>query len=145
MAETGFFTVAGQRYQMVIPSVVTLRTVKNALLKLAKTEDADFMLHPEKRVATISSSEAMDWQRRLRAMDECRRVADRYVSYNDCGGRTFTSELGREMQLRKMTNDPLSTSDEPYILVEAPRRGDTSLCIRVIRRWCARRSRSGGR
>src|SRR4029450_4337754 len=88
MAETGFFTVAGQRYQMVIPSVVTLRTVKNALLKLAKTEDADFMLHPEKSVATISSSEAMDWQRRLRAMDECRRVADRYVSYNDCGGRT---------------------------------------------------------
>jgi hypothetical protein len=64
---------------MVIPSVVTLRTVKNALLKLAKTEDADFMLHPEQMVATISSSEAMDWQRRLRAMDECHRAADRSV------------------------------------------------------------------
>jgi hypothetical protein len=63
---------------MVIPSVVTLRTVKNALLKLAKTEDADFMLHPEQMVATISSSEAMG-QRRLRAMDECHRAADRSV------------------------------------------------------------------
>jgi len=27
-----------------------------------------------------------------------------------------------------------------YILVEAPRRGDASLCICVIRRWCARRA-----
>jgi hypothetical protein len=39
MAEMGFFVLTGQRYQMVIPSRLTVGKVKKAGLKLAQTED----------------------------------------------------------------------------------------------------------
>ena len=44
---------------------------RQAVLKDAKTEDEDFMLHPERIVtATMSFSEVRAWQDRLRAIDE---------------------------------------------------------------------------
>lgn len=66
MVEMGFFVLTGQRYQMVIPSRLTMRKVKKAALKLAQTEDDEYELHPEYLVATMSYAEAKAWQARLR-------------------------------------------------------------------------------
>ena len=56
---------------MVLPIELTAAKVREAVLKYAKTEDEDFMLHPERIVtATMSFSEVRAWQDRLRAIDE---------------------------------------------------------------------------
>jgi hypothetical protein len=47
------------------------------MLHYAETEDADCYLHPEHLVKTVSYTEAKAWQRRLRAVGELQRVADR--------------------------------------------------------------------
>ena len=47
MVGMGFFVLTGQRYQMVIPRRLTLGTVMEAALALAKTEDKE--LHPASR------------------------------------------------------------------------------------------------
>jgi hypothetical protein len=79
LASMGFFARTGERYQMVIPNRLTLATVKNALLRLARTEDGEFMLHPEDLVTTVTFVEAKAWQERQREMDEDHRNADRLV------------------------------------------------------------------
>ena len=45
MAEMGFFTLTGDRYQMTVPPSLDLERVKHAHLKLAGTEDEDW-IHP---------------------------------------------------------------------------------------------------
>jgi hypothetical protein len=81
----GFFTLTGQRYQMVIPTRLTLRKVIEAALRLAKTEaeaegeDGLDILHTECIISTMPLAEAKVWQSRLREMDEARRQADRLL------------------------------------------------------------------
>jgi hypothetical protein len=46
MAEMGFFTRTGDRYQMTLPTSLEMGQIKRAHLKLARTED-DNWIHPE--------------------------------------------------------------------------------------------------
>lgn len=61
MAATGFFTLIGHGYQMAIPRCLTLSTIERAVFDLAATEDADFVLHPERLVKTMTLSAAENW------------------------------------------------------------------------------------
>jgi hypothetical protein len=79
MVGMGFFVLTGERYQMVIPTRLTLRRVMDAALALAKTEDPEYILHPEHFIVTMPYTEANAWQTRLRQMDEVHRQADRLV------------------------------------------------------------------
>jgi hypothetical protein len=79
MVEMGFFVLTGQRYQMVIPAHLDMKTVEIAALKLAQTEDEEYYLHPERLVATMPYTQAEEWQARLRLMDEDLRCADRIL------------------------------------------------------------------
>jgi hypothetical protein len=53
MLGMGFFELTGQRYQMIIPSPLTLETVKAAMIKFANTEDDCCTLHPEDLAVTM--------------------------------------------------------------------------------------------
>ena len=77
MADVGFFTQTGDRYQMTIPKTLRIKTIRDSLLKLAATEDAHCYLHPEWLLATMTDQTASDWQRRLRGIDSMLRIADR--------------------------------------------------------------------
>ena len=79
MVEMGFFVLTGQRYQMVIPTRLTIGKVKRAALKLAQTEDEEYYLHPEYLVVTMPYAEAKAWQVRLRGMSEDNRCADKLL------------------------------------------------------------------
>jgi hypothetical protein len=76
MIEMGFFTQTGNCYQMTLPSRLNLNKVKQAHLKLAATED-DEWIHPERFIVTMSYFEAKKYQRSLRTMSEEARLADR--------------------------------------------------------------------
>jgi hypothetical protein len=83
MIELRFFALTGQRYQMVIPTRLTLRKVMKAALRLVKTEaegeDGVDVLHPEYIITTMPYAEIKAWQSRLRGMDETHRQADRVL------------------------------------------------------------------
>ncbi len=79
LAEMGFFALTGERYQMVIPRRLNIARVKRALLRFARTEDTEYVLHPEHLVTAMSCGEAKEWERRLQAMEENHRTADRTV------------------------------------------------------------------
>ncbi len=83
MAEMGFFALTGQRYQMIIPARLSITKVKRALLRFAQTEDNEYALHPEHLVTAMPFVEAKAWQKRLRAMDENQRNADRLALLAD--------------------------------------------------------------
>ena len=70
MAEMGFFAQRNALYQMTLPSSLTLEKVKAAIFKFAKTEDDEFMLHPEHLVTAMPLSEATTLQNRLRAIHD---------------------------------------------------------------------------
>jgi hypothetical protein len=70
MAAMGFFKSEGAIHQMAIPSKLTIAKVKGAVGELAKTEDRDFVLHPENLVATMPLSEAESCRQRQIAMRE---------------------------------------------------------------------------
>jgi hypothetical protein len=76
MVEMGFFTLTGDRYQMTVPTKLDMDLVKLAHLKLAGTEDADW-IHPERLVVDMSRPRAIKFQRLLRDMDQDQRLADR--------------------------------------------------------------------
>ena len=65
MAGIGFFVQSGRICRMKIPSALTSETVKNAALAFARTEDDDYMLHPEQLVACMSSAKALLLQKQL--------------------------------------------------------------------------------
>ncbi len=71
MTEMGFFTLNGERYKMTVPPVLDMQTVKNAHLKLAETEDDDW-IHPEQLVAVAPRSNATNYQRLLRERRQVR-------------------------------------------------------------------------
>jgi len=70
MLGMGFFTCNGQFYRMTTPSRLTVSEVKIAVLRYAKTEDEEFVLHPESLVTAMPFSDAEAWQRRVLALDE---------------------------------------------------------------------------
>ena len=71
MAEMGFFTLTGDRYQVTIPEKLNLKIVVTAHLKLATTDDLEDL------VVAMPSSKAAWLQRSLSAIDQAQRVADR--------------------------------------------------------------------
>ena len=60
--------------------LLTSEKVKAAILKFAKTEDDEFMLHPEYLVTAMPLSEATTLQNRLRAIHD-------FDGNNNCSGR----------------------------------------------------------
>ena len=77
MAAVGFFLQTGDRYQMTIPKHLTVDLIKEALLQLASTEDAECVFHPENLLASITRAQTQEWNQRLSAMPWQQRVADR--------------------------------------------------------------------
>jgi hypothetical protein len=65
----GFFVRKHQSYQMTLPSCLTAEKVRAAVVEYAKTEDEEYVLHPEYLVTTIPFAEATTLQDRLRAVD----------------------------------------------------------------------------
>ena len=70
MAEMGFFMQEVPIYRMTLPLSLTSEKVRAAIFKYAKTEDDEFVLHPEDIVTTLPFSEATALQNRLRAINE---------------------------------------------------------------------------
>jgi hypothetical protein len=70
MTEMGFFAHRNPSYQMTLPRFLTLEKVKAAIFKYSKTEDDEFMLHPEYLVTAMPLSEATTLQHRLRAIHD---------------------------------------------------------------------------
>jgi hypothetical protein len=66
MAEIGFFSQTGDRYQMSIPKSITYEKVKAALQRLVATHDEDDLVHPEDLVHCLSNADAQNWQLMLR-------------------------------------------------------------------------------
>src|SRR6266436_6411042 len=79
MADIGFFSRTGDRYQITIPKTVTHAKIKAALLGLVKTEDEDHILHPEHLVRCLDQREIRDWRLRLDRLPWTHRVADRNI------------------------------------------------------------------
>lgn len=66
MVGMGFFIRIGEHYRMAIPHGLNMDTVKACAVKLAKTEDAQCWLHPERLLTTITKEKASREQSRLR-------------------------------------------------------------------------------
>jgi hypothetical protein len=79
MADIGFFSQTGDRYQMTIPKSITRESIKAALQRLVATYDDDDLTHPENLVHCRSQAEVQDWQVRLERMPWMHRVADRNI------------------------------------------------------------------
>jgi hypothetical protein len=52
MVHMGFFKVHRRRYRLNLPKIMNAEIVKSAALKLSRTQDRQFDLHPEKIVVT---------------------------------------------------------------------------------------------
>jgi len=76
MTEMGFFARTGDRYEMTAPSNFDIDRVKQAHLKLAQTEDEDW-IHPERMVVGMPYARAEKYQRLLSDMNQDQRLADR--------------------------------------------------------------------
>ncbi len=76
MVEMGFFTLTGDRYQITLPTTLDLATIKKAHLKLAETEDEDW-IHPERLFVDMPKSQAETYQRVLGKIGQAQRLADR--------------------------------------------------------------------
>jgi|SRR5215471_3375285 len=79
MAQMGFFALTGDRYQMVLPRNLDMERVKQAHLKLAETQDEDWVHHPERLIVAMPHARATRFQRLLGEMNQDRRLADRRV------------------------------------------------------------------
>ena len=75
----GFFTLTGQRYQMVIPKNLNMDVVKRAAIKFLKQKMGRRPALRTATVTTLTYAEAKAWQARLRQMDENHRCADRLL------------------------------------------------------------------
>jgi hypothetical protein len=76
MSEMGFFSLTGERYQMTSPSRLDVNKVKHAHIKLAETEDEEW-IHPERLVVDMPCSRAKMFEQLLGKMDQSHRLADR--------------------------------------------------------------------
>src|SRR5258705_11096912 len=77
MAEIGFFSQTGDRYQMTVPKEVSHTKIKTALLRLAATEDDSQFLHPEHLVHCLDERDTKEWQLRLERLPWMHRVVNR--------------------------------------------------------------------
>ena len=77
MVGVGFFTLTGERYQITIPKHLRVERMKDTLLRLAATEDAEYCLHPEQLLTTMTWRQAFAWKQRLDKMEWQQRLADR--------------------------------------------------------------------
>jgi hypothetical protein len=66
----GFFAQRYRSYKMILPSCMTAEKVRKAVLEYAKTEDEDFVLHPERILTAMPFADATALLHRLGAMDE---------------------------------------------------------------------------
>jgi hypothetical protein len=78
MSEMGFFSLTGERYQMTSPSHLDANKVKQAHIKLAETEDEEW-IHPERLVVDMPCSRAETFQQLLGKMNQGQRLADRHA------------------------------------------------------------------
>ena len=76
MVQMGFFILTGDRYQMVLPQNLDMERVKQAHLKLAATDDVDW-IHPERLIVAMPKARATQFQCLLREMNQDQRLADR--------------------------------------------------------------------
>lgn len=76
MLEMGFFELTRDRYQMILPSKLDIEVVRQAHLKLAATEDENW-IHPERLVVHMPRSKAGNYQNLLQNMNPKQRLADR--------------------------------------------------------------------
>ena len=76
MAEMGFFVLTGNRYQMTVPANLDTDSVKKVHLKVARTEDENW-IRPEELIESMSYSHARKYQHLLRSMNQDHRLADR--------------------------------------------------------------------
>ena len=76
MVEMGFFVLTGDRYQMTLPPNLNKEKVKQAHLKLAETEDEEW-IHPERLCMDMPYLQAATYQRLLRTMNQDQRLAHR--------------------------------------------------------------------
>jgi hypothetical protein len=58
MANIGLFELKGEHYKMSIPTSLELPVIRHTLLRLAKTEDSEFSLYPERVLYTMSWRDA---------------------------------------------------------------------------------------
>jgi hypothetical protein len=79
IADLGFLTQTGNRYQMTLPETLDNESIGSALLRLASTEDSEGCIHPEMLLLTITRPEAATWKKRLNKMPWAQRVADREI------------------------------------------------------------------
>ena len=77
LAQMGFFVRTGRRYQMTIPNSITPKGAASAIERLVSTRDDDGILHAEHIINCMPRFEAEQWQRRLDAMSQEARLADR--------------------------------------------------------------------
>ncbi len=97
MIQMGFCVRTGQRYQMVIPTALTMTKFEQAARKLILAQDDECDLHFEELVETMPYAEAKAWRARLRAMDRDQRCADRNLlleATNDTGTASGAISLG---------------------------------------------------
>ena len=91
MAELGFFSPTGNRYQMTIPQDISGLKIGAALLRLASTEKC-YSMHPEYIVNWLPKTEAEAWSYRLKRMPWRQRVADRELLLG--GDWTHVARIG---------------------------------------------------
>ena len=65
MAGMGFFSQPGPTLRMIIPPRLTSDIVRSAVLTFARTEDHEYMLHPEQLVTCMSLAKAKALQKQL--------------------------------------------------------------------------------
>jgi hypothetical protein len=67
MVVMGLFVQCGHTCRMTIPPLLTLDSLKNAILTFARTEDHEYILHPEQLVTCMSSAAASLLQKQISA------------------------------------------------------------------------------
>jgi hypothetical protein len=65
MAGMGLFVRCGHTWRMIIPPVLTQETLRRAVLAYTRTEDEEYVLHPEQLVACMSLGEATVLQKQI--------------------------------------------------------------------------------
>jgi hypothetical protein len=76
MVKLGFFRRTGMRYRMTVPDDLDIAAIKAAALVLARTEDRNYCLHPEALVTHMSKDNAQACRRRLRDVNQDRRIRE---------------------------------------------------------------------
>ena len=77
MADTGIFSRTNDRYQMALPKKLMFAQIKQAILKLAATQDSEYFHHPEQFLTIMSRYQAKLGKKELHRLDWLQRLANR--------------------------------------------------------------------